>query len=425
MSDQKLKSRARSAGVGKSMQTSHRFLLLIVSSFLIVCLAVPGLQAADEESDNAKNTEGESVSAEKTADGGGENDEKAKKKKGPPVIAIPIFITDPAVGYGLGAAVGYFHKKNKHLESGGSSHAPVLTSDNAAEVGEQQKVPPTITGIGGAYTENGTWGIALAHTASWRKDRMRYTGAIGYAHVVSTFYFNDQPAEFKLDTGLLFQDLKFRIKKSDFWVGGKFVYLSPELLFDEDLSDYPELSDRLKLKDVGLAAQAEYDRRDNKMTPNRGQYVEFVAWKHLEVLGGETDYWKVGLMVDSFHELANKKLVLGLHLDLDTAGGDLPLWGYPYVTMRGIPALRYQNESTAVVEGELRWNLAERWAAVGFLGVGATRGDVQFFQDESGIVAGGLGGRYLFRPQDSLWVGVDVAKGPEQYVLYIVAGHKW
>ncbi len=143
------------------------------------------------------------------------------------------------------------------------------------------------------------------------------------------------------------------------------------------------------------------------------------------MLGGETDYWKVGLVVDSYHELANKKLVLGLHLDLDTAGGDVPLWGYPWVTMRGIPALRYQNESTGVVEGELRWNLASRWAAVGFLGVAATRGDKPFFEDESGIVAGGLGGRYLFRPQDSLWVGLDVAKGPEQYVLYVVAGHKW
>ena len=52
--------------------------------------------------------------------------------------------------------------------------------------------------------------------------------------------------------------------------------------------------------------------------------------------------------------------------------------------------------------------------------VGATRGDVPIFKDESGIVAGG---RFLFRPQDSLWVGLDLAKGPEQYVVYVVAGH--
>jgi hypothetical protein len=123
--------------------------------------------------------------------------------------------------------------------------------------------------------------------------------------------------------------------------------------------------------------------------------------------------------------MLNKKLVLGLHLDLDTAGGDPPLWGYPWVTMRGIPALRYQNESTAVVETELRWNIFGRWAAVGFIGAAATRGDVPVFEDESGIVAGGIGGRFLFRPQDSLWIGIDVARGPEDTALYVVMGHKW
>ena len=58
-------------------------------------------------------------------------------------------------------------------------------------------------------------------------------------------------------------------------------------------------------------------------------------------------------------------LVLGLRLDLDTAGGEPPLWGYPWVTLRGVPALRYQNETTGVVETELWWNIDDRWAAPG------------------------------------------------------------
>jgi hypothetical protein len=380
---------------------------------MFLCAGVPILNAQE-------------VTAEQPAEEPKSGDEEAgKKKEGPPFIAIPIFITEPAVGYGLGAAVGYFHKKKHEADPEADSLAPAFTGDTAAKAGKQQKVPPTISGIGGAYTENGTWAVALAHTASWKKDKIRYTGAIGYAHVVSTFYLNDQPAEFKLDTGLLFQDVKFRIGSSDIFVGGKLVYLTPELLFDEDLRELPTDGDRTKLNDFGLAIEADYDGRDNKMTPNRGQYVELVGWKHIEALGGETDYWKVGVMVDSFHEFLNRKLVLGFHLDLDSAGGDPPLWGYPWVTMRGIPALRYQNESTAVVSTELRWNLAERWAAVGFIGAAATRGDALIFQDESGIVAGGVGGRFLFRPQDSLWVGIDVARGPEETALYIVMGHKW
>ena len=46
-------------------------------------------------------------------------------------------------------------------------------------------------------------------------------------------------------------------------------------------------------------------------------------------------------------------------------------------------------------------------------------------QDESGIVAGGIGGRWLFRPKDSLWVGVDIATGPEDTYAYIQVGHAW
>ena len=42
-----------------------------------------------------------------------------------------------------------------------------------------------------------------------------------------------------------------------------------------------------------------------------------------------------------------------------------------------------------------------------------------------GIVAGGIGGRWLFRPKDSLWVGVDIATGPEDTYAYIQVGHAW
>mgnify|MGYP001825148746 CR=1 FL=1 len=117
--------------------------------------------------------------------------------------------------------------------------------------------------------------------------------------------------------------------------------------------------------------------------------------------------------------------MLGLRLDIDGINGDPPLWSYPWITLRGVPALRYQNEIAGAVETEFRWNIYPRWAVLAFAGVGATRGDTRVYEDESGIVAGGVGGRYLFRPQDSLWIGVDVAKGPEDTHAYIQVGHAW
>jgi hypothetical protein len=396
---------------------------LVAFLIAVVIGGNPSLQA--QETDDQQAGAG-TVATEPGAgdDEATKTDDESKAKKGPSLIPIPIFITEPAIGYGLGAAVGYFHKKK---DGSGSSEnlAPALTTETAAQVGKRQKAPPTISGVAAAYTEKGTWGFGGAHSASWKKDTVRYLGVVGYAHVVTTVYFGDQPFDLKLDTGLLYQSVKFRIGDSRFFVGGNLVYLNPKLAFDEEPEDIPVDQFDGRLRDFGVAIHGDYDSRDYTMTPNSGQFVELMAWRHLEVLGGETDYSKIGFKALSFHEMMQKKLVLGLRLDIDSAGGHPPLWGYPWVTLRGVPALRYQNESTGVVETELRWNIFGRWAVLGFIGVGATRGDVPQYEDESGIVAGGVGGRFNFRPQDNLWVGVDVARGPEDYVLYIQVGHAW
>ncbi len=398
-------------------------------AFLVVALiggvATLHAQETDQQETGGKAEAGPVETEKGTGDDEAtKTEDESKAKKGPSFVPIPIFITEPAIGYGLGGAVGYFHKKK---DGSGSSEnlAPALTAETAAQVGKRQKAPPTISGVAAAYTEKGTWGFGGAHSASWKKDTVRYLGVVGYAHVVTTVYFGDLPYDFKLDTGLLLQSVKFRLGGSNFFVGGKLVYLNPKLAFDDEPEDIPIDQFDGRLRDFGIAIHGDYDSRDFTMTPNNGQYVELTAWRHLEVLGGETDYWKVGFKALSFHEFGQKKFVLGLRLDLDTAGGRPPLWGYPFVSLRGVPALRYQNESTGVVETELRWNILERWAALGFIGVGATRGDVPQYEDESGIVAGGIGGRFLFRPQDNLWVGIDVARGPEDYVLYIQVGHAW
>jgi hypothetical protein len=64
--------------------------------------------------------------------------------------------------------------------------------------------------------------------------------------------------------------------------------------------------------------------------------------------------------------------------------------------------------------------------AIGYgLGAAGTRGEVDQYEDESGVVGGGVGGRYLYRPQDDLWVGLDLAQGPGDTVLYVQVGHAW
>ena len=67
----------------------------------------------------------------------------------------------------------------------------------------------------------------------------------------------------------------------------------------------------------------------------------------------------------------------------------------------GVTALHHRGDRTAVAKIEVRWNLAERWAVVEF------------------------GGRYHLMPDLGLWIGIDIARGPEETNPYVQIGHAW
>lgn len=355
---------------------------------------------------------------------GAEGDEEGVGEQSPGekgFLPIPIFITEPAIGAGLGAALAYFHPRKGNEPPAAS--LPAMKADSAARVGEGQKRPPNISAVAGAYTENGTWLVGFGHSASWLRDRIRYAGALAYGTVNATLYLSDVPFDFELEGGLLYQDIKFRLGNSKIFLGGKLSYLDTTSKFKVGLLEGAEivLGDT---RDSGLAAQVYYEGRDNGFTPNRGQLFEGQVWRYDDGLGGDYEYWKFGLKFTSFHPFGSR-FVLGWRVDADAVDGDPPFWGFPWITMRGIPAMRYQNERTAVVEVEGRWNIFERWGVVGFFGTGAVDGDDPAFDTQDDIVAGGVGGRFLFKPAMGLWVGVDVARGPEETTLYVQVGHAW
>jgi hypothetical protein len=353
-------------------------------------------------------------------------EEPPAKKKGlfSRILPIPIFITEPAVGYGLGAAIGYFHQRK------GESDEPSLTSPaftagtTPNDDSEGKKRPPNITGVAGAKTENGTWGAGIGHSASWKDDRIRYVGALGYAHVITDFYLFDLPLAFDLEGLMFLQDIKFRVRGSDFFVGVKGFALDADLALELDLLEDPEQFATGKSRNLGLAVQAVYDSRDNTFTPNYGQNFTLELWRYDKGLGGNYDYWSTNLKLLSFHQL-HEKFVLGFRFDFKAVDGRPPIYGYPWITLRGIPALRYQNETAGVFEIEGRWTVLPKWGLIGFVGKGEVDGDLPFFETRDDILAGGAGIRYLFMPDQSLWVGIDYAVGPEKKTWYLQAGHAW
>lgn len=337
------------------------------------------------------------------------------------MLPVPIFITEPAVGRGLGASLMLFHPRQAER----TPLAEVGVPDAGLEVSDGQRQPPNVTAVFGAYTDADTWLAGAAHSASWRADRYRSLSAVMWTNVNATVYLVDRPVGFNSRGAVLLQNLSVRVGSSRFFLGGKLKVSRADTSFRLGSGEEGPIEVGLgTTTDAGLAVHGFFDSRDTTFTPSRGRFVSLNVWRHDTSLGGDFDYWKAGLKALSFHPLT-PDVILGLRAEGSAAGGDPPFWGYPWVTLRGIPAMRYQDERVVAVESEVRWNILPRWAVVGFVGCGATGGDLPRFESRSSLWAGGFGVRYLFAADLGLWIGADIARGPEEGVWYIQVGHAW
>lgn len=328
---------------------------------------------------------------------------------------VPIIITEPAIGFGLGAAVAYFHPR-KEVDSDVHTHTG----------------PPSISVGFAAATDNDSYLYGGAHSGVWKGDHVRYLGAIAGASVNLRFYpgdrsggSDDEGIRFNIDGTFLFQQVQFRMRESNWWLGVNYLYVNAENSFntgDEELDGLPE--PQFDFNQAGLGAFLEYDGRDTTFTPTKGLRALLEYRNYGDSWGSDFDYDHILGSVFHFTPFGDYSS-LGLRLDGETVSGDVPFFGYPYINLRGIPALRYQGESTLTGEVEFLWGLTPRWTLAFFGGVGKTTDIGLFGSDGETVTAGGLGVRYRLARKLGLQAGVDVARGPEETAIYLTIGSAW
>ena len=358
-----------------------------------------------------------------------EDKESKKKPKDPNrgrFLPIPIFITEPAIGEGFGLALAYFHRQKD-----APAEQSLATPYSIGQESHDQAAPPTVTGVFAAYTSNDTAAVGIGHMNSFKDDHIRFTGAIGLADVYSTFYLLDHPFKFNLEGTLVFQETRFRLGDSKWFLGVGLSYLDASTAFQVELPTDPpvgsfELLDlfRSDVTNSGLSAKAAWDTRDNTSMPNKGQLFDLALWRYDEFIGSDSDYWDVRLKMLSFHQLT-EKFVLGGRFEYSAIDGQAPFFAIPWVTLRGIPAMRYQGDRVGVFELEGRYNFSPKWALIAFAGTGSVSSDLPAIDTEQSIYNYGFGGRYKIFDAQNIWVGIDIARGPEDTNWYIQVGHAW
>lgn len=343
------------------------------------------------------------------------------EKKG--FLPIPIIITEPAVGFGAGVALVFLHDPLSGRVPDGDTYKPQSVDDRG------KLIPPSISAVFGAYTENDTWLAGGAHMGVWKNDNIRYTGAIFTGSINMTFYREVQDAEVSananIEPNVLLQELKFRINGSDFFAGANYLYVDTSTEIGLSVID-PGFTLKNGSRDAAVGFSLDYDSRDSIFTPSDGLNASITASLYREAIGGDTDYDRYEAKALYFTSITDK-FPLGLRGDFQTIDGErseIPFYAYPFINLRGIPMMRYQGDSTAVGEIELGWKFKARWTAIGFGGVGRAE-DIGSSDSSTTVYTKGVGLRYFIARRFGVHIGFDIAKGPEDTAFYLQFGHAW
>jgi hypothetical protein len=326
-------------------------------------------------------------------------------KKG--VLIVPTIITEPAVGYGIAMGAVLFH----------SSYS-------------EKHGPPSMTGVMGAGTLNGTWAAGVFHAGYWKDDRIRYMGALARTNANIGFYgsgnidnLDGGSVNLNLDAWILLQQIKFRVGKSDFFIGGKYLLLDTDNTFDFPIDTvYEGTKFSSTLSEVSLIT--ELDSRNNVLTPTKGLFFSLTGTYSDTWLGGDALYGRIALTLIGYVP-AGKKVYIGLRHESNYTLGDVPYYARPIVNLRGAPLMKYQNKNTTVMEAEVDWNLYKRWTVSGFTGIGNAYASISDFDEGKSVSTLGAGFRYMVARKLGTNMGMDFAVSNDDFAFYIVFGTAW
>jgi len=324
---------------------------------------------------------------------------------------LPIVspITEPAVGYGaVGAGLFFIPKKDDR----------------------KGFKMPDIVGAAVGYTENGTWFAGAGYLGFWNKDRIRYRGVLGYGDIKLKYYgigdgfLADKPLGFSIKSLFFLQQAVFRLGESHFLLGGKYIFSKTNVSFDIEHNLPIEPRD-LELTNSGLGVIGEYENLNNLFSPTKGIRTNLNYSQFLQVMGGDRDFGRLTYFFIHYFRVIDQHWNAAYRFESQLALGDAPFYMQPFIYLRGIPAMRYQGELTTLLETEQEVLFSKRWSLVAFGGVGRTFKSLDEMSVGSSAWSVGTGFRYLIARTFGMKMGIDVARGPEQYAIYVVVGNSW
>ena len=335
----------------------------------------------------------------------------AKKEKRGSFVIAPIPISRPAFGSGLILITAYVFKLD--------------TDDNVS--------PPSWVGLAGAYTNNGSRGLASGAKLYMKENKYQTTFAFitGRANL-DFFGIGRIPGKDPISVPLsihgkiFFGELMRDVR--NIFIGPRFQYRRLSTGIDGGISPpggfvIPEID--LKSTSAALGFHVQRDRRNSTFYPTSGTLFDFTGDFFDQAWGSRREYQTYKVAFNGFRQMADKQVFAYRAMACSANGSvpfyDLCLYGFNS-DLRGYTTGEFQNRRMFASQAEYRFELPKRLGLVAFAGVGGVAGRWGDFRSDQLLPAAGVGLRFKLDKKNHINYRIDFAYGREGHTLSIGVG---
>jgi hypothetical protein len=337
---------------------------------------------------------------------------KKKRTKRGSIVIAPIPISSPALGSGIEPVVGYIF--------------PFSMKDKIS--------PPSVVGVGGLITNNGSRGFVVGGELYLKQDTYRITSALAHGNVNYDLYGIGTAAGnagLKLplnQTGEAFLGEVLRKLAWRFFLGPRFftghsiITVRPNE--GSSVPPPPDVGIETRLTAIGLRLSR--DTRANHFYPTSGMVFDFTSDFYSQVLGSKYTFQSYKTTFNKYKGLTDKQ-TLAYNAYFCAVGGAPPFYeNCIYGTnneLRGYTAGRYLDRYMIATQLEYRVVLPKRFGLVAFGGIGEVApGGGRLFRTNQFLPAGGGGVRFLLSKQYHVNLRADIGQGKNGHTFSMGVG---
>ena len=325
------------------------------------------------------------------------------------LIVAPILLSSPTIGSGGGGGAGL-----------------IFPLDRTDEIS-----PPTTVGLGGFYTDSGSFALAFGGKTYLDEDRWRLKAIFALGELHYDFFgvgsIGDRSVPIvQAASGYTVEGL--RRAWGDLFAGIRYVSAETKISLDREPQDtdieVPERDRSITIATLGLHVQT--DTRDSSFNPASGSLFDFNADFADPSLGGENTFQSYTAAYNAYRTVGTRQ-ILAMRVSGCSVRGDAPFYNLCLYgadsDLRGYEVGHFIDRVLLATQAEYRLSLRGRFGFVAFAGIGEVARSFGDLSSDDLLPSAGIGVRFLVAKENRINFRIDYAWGKDgNGGLYIGVG---